>query len=393
MTVLSGYRVLDFGRYIAGPYCAALLGDLGADVIRIEKVAGGEDRWLSPIAPDGTGAGHMHLSRNKRGITLNPRKPRGQEVLKRLVESADIVVANLPRKGLEAMGLNYAALRNIKPAIILTTVDGYGDEGPYADRLGFDGVGQAMSGATVLTGPLGTPTRAYVTYVDFGTASLAAYATLAAVLHKERTGEGQHVQANLLHTALSFNAPVLTEEAVVSRGRTSTHNQGQTSGPTDILQTKDGWIIVQVVGTPLFHRLAAVIGESSWVDDPQFATDDLRGRNHELLAPPLTKWAAGLTNNDALAALAAGGVPGAPVLAAAGTLSDPHVVATGIMQHMAYPGIPGEVPVVRPPFSMSASGPSLALRAPQLGEHTDAILGELGFSSEELSEMRAERSI
>ena len=113
MSVLKGYRVLDFGRYIAGPYCAALLGDMGADVIRIEKVSGGEDRWLSPIAPDGTGAGHMNLSRNKRGMTLNPRKPKGQEVLRRLVSTADIVVANLPRKGLSAMGIDFQALQSI----------------------------------------------------------------------------------------------------------------------------------------------------------------------------------------------------------------------------------------------------------------------------------------
>ena len=113
MTVLAGYRVLDFGRYIAGPYCAALLGDMGADVIRVEKVAGGEDRWLSPIAPDGSGAGHMNLGRNKRGFTLNPRKPAGQEVLERLVATADIVVANLPRKGLLAMGLDYQSLQRI----------------------------------------------------------------------------------------------------------------------------------------------------------------------------------------------------------------------------------------------------------------------------------------
>ncbi len=392
MSVLSGYRVLDFGRYIAGPYCAALLGDLGADVIRVEKVSGGEDRWLSPIAPDGTGASHMNIGRNKRGFTLNPRTPAGSEVLKRLVATADIVVANLPRRGLQAMGLDYLSLKAVKADIILTTADAYGDEGPYADQLGFDGVGQAMSGAAVLTGPLGQPTRAYVTYVDFGTASLAAFATMAAVLHRERTGEGQHVQTNLLHTALSFNSPVLTEEAVTQRKRTSTHNQGQTSGPTDILEVTDGSIIVQVVGTPLFHRIAAVVGKPEWVADPRFATDDLRGRNHADLSVGLRAWAARLTSSEALSALSQGGVPAAPVLAAAGTLADPHVVATGLMHPMPFPGM-GEVPVVLPPMSLSVTGPSLNRRAPTLGEHTDELLAELGYTPTEVAGLRSERAV
>jgi crotonobetainyl-CoA:carnitine CoA-transferase CaiB-like acyl-CoA transferase len=393
MSVLKGYRVLDFGRYIAGPYCAALLGDMGADVIRIEKVSGGEDRWLSPIAPDGTGAGHMNLGRNKRGMTLNPRKPQGQEVLRRLVSTADIVVANLPRKGLAAMGIDFQTLRSIKKDIILTTADGYGDEGPNADQLGFDGVGQAMAGAATLTGPEGRPTRAYVTYVDFGTATLAAFATMAAVLHKERTGEGQHVKANLLHTAVSFNSPVLTEQAVVQRDRTSTHNQGQTSGPTDILETTNGWIIVQVVGTPLFHRLAKVINEPGWVTDERFLTDDLRGRNHELLAPTLAGWASSMTSEEALAALAAGGVPAAPVLRAAGTLVDPHIVATNLLSPMTYPGITGTVPVVRAPFTMSSAEVGDNRRAPTLGEHTHEVLIELGYSAADIAELRSDRVV
>lgn len=393
MTVLAGYRVLDFGRYIAGPYCAALLGDMGADVIRVEKVAGGEDRWLSPIAPDGSGAGHMNLGRNKRGFTLNPRKPAGQEVLERLVATADIVVANLPRKGLLAMGLDYQSLQRIKTDIILTSADGYGDEGPYADQLGFDGVGQAMAGAAVLTGPEGQPTRAYVTYVDFGTATLAAYATMAAVLHRERTGEGQHVKANLLHTAVSFNSPALTEQAVVERDRVSTHNQGQTSGPTDILRTTDGWIIVQVVGTPLFHRLANVISQPGWLVDERFATDDLRGRHHDQLIPALEQWASGLTSAQALAELADGGVPAAPVLRPADTLTDPHIVATGMFSPMTYPGIEGAVPVVRPPFDLSSSGTSLTRRAPSLGEHTDELLVELGYSTADILDLRSNRVV
>ena len=144
--VLKGVRVLDFGRYIAGPFCGTLLGDLGADVIRIEKVDGSEDRFLSPITEDGDGALFMQLARNKRSLTLNPMKPEGREVVKRLVATADVVVANLPPDTLEAMGLDYNSLRAIKPDIILTMISAFGRGGPYSNRGGLDGLGQAMSG-------------------------------------------------------------------------------------------------------------------------------------------------------------------------------------------------------------------------------------------------------
>lgn len=161
MGILDGVRVLDFGRFIAGPFCATLLGDLGADVIRIEKTTGGEDRFLSPVADDGTGATHLNLGRNKRGMAFDPRRPGGEHILTRLVATADVVVANLPRRGLAAMGVDYESLSSIKPDIILTSVDAYGDTGPYADRVGFDGVGQAMAANAWLTGPEGFPTRSY----------------------------------------------------------------------------------------------------------------------------------------------------------------------------------------------------------------------------------------
>ena len=157
--VLEGVRVLDFGRYIAGPFCATLLADLGADVIRIEKVDGGEDRWTTPVAEGGDGAGFMQWGRNKRGMTLNPRTRDGADILKRLVATADVVIANLPPATLVEMGLDYASLVAIRPDVILTTATAFGGPGPYAERVGFDGVAQAMSGNMHLTGEAGHPTK------------------------------------------------------------------------------------------------------------------------------------------------------------------------------------------------------------------------------------------
>lgn len=393
MGVLDGIRVLDFGRFIAGPFCATLLGDLGAEVIRVEKRSGGEDRFLSPLADDGTGATHVNLGRNKRGITLDPRTPGGREVRARLVASADVVVANLPRRGLEAMGIDYGTLRGIRPDIILTSVDAYGDEGPYADRVGFDGVGQAMAANTWLTGPRGHPTRSYTPYVDFGTASLAAYATVAALWHRERTGEGQHVQGALLRTAMQFNSFTMTEEAVVGKGRVSTWNRGQTSGPTDIFEATDGWVVLQVVGAPVFGRLARLLGRDDWLEDDRFATDDGRGAHGAELSEVISAWVSERTVADAIADLNDAGVPSAPVLDARGALDDPHVVATGLFEPVGYPGTPTAPPIAGPPVHLSATPAVIRHRAPMLGEHTDEVLSELGFSDEEVRSLREDGAV
>jgi crotonobetainyl-CoA:carnitine CoA-transferase CaiB-like acyl-CoA transferase len=392
MGVLSDIRVLDFGRYIAGPFCATLLGDLGAEVIRVEKRGGGEDRFLSPVAPDGTGATLLNLGRNKAGMTLDPRTEGGSEVLRRLVATADVIVANLPRAGLERMGLDYPTVSAAKPDIILTTVDAYGDTGPYADRVGFDGVGQAMSGNAHLTGPPGHPTRAYVPWVDFGTASLAAFATVAALWHRDRTGEGQHVQAALLRTALQFNSFTLTEEAAIGKGRVSTHNRGQTSGPTDLFRASDGWLVLQVVGNPIFERVARLVGREDWLSDPRFATDDGRGEHGAELSEVIARWVGERTREQAIGEFNDAGVPSAPVYDAAAALADPHVAATDMLVPTTYPGI-GEVQVVAPPVSMSATPPAAPRPAPALGADTDQVLASLGYDDAAIARLRSDGAV
>ena len=185
--VLEGIRVLDFGRYIAGPYCAALLAEQGAEVIRIEKREGSEDRFQAPVSETGDGALFLQMNRNKLGLTLDPMSADGQQVVRKLVATADIVVANLPPQTLLEMRLDYASLTAVKPDIILTTVTAYGRGGPYSDRVGFDGIGQAMSGAAYLSG-FDRPTKSFASWVDMMSASLAAFGTLAAIHEHVRTG-------------------------------------------------------------------------------------------------------------------------------------------------------------------------------------------------------------
>jgi len=256
--VLAGVRVLDFGRYIAGPYCAALLGDLGADVIRIERAGGGEDRWVAPVADDGVGALYLVMNRNKRAMTLDPACPEGREIVRKLVATADVVVANLPPEVLRSLALDLESLRRVKADVILTTVTAFGAGGPWSGKHGFDGIGQVMCGSSYLTGTPEQPLRAAVAWVDCGTASLAAFGTLAALMARRQTGRGQKVEGALLRTAIAFNNPTLVEQQVIEVDRVATVNRGQTSAPSDLFRTRDGWILALAIGEPMFD------GPSSW---------------------------------------------------------------------------------------------------------------------------------
>ena len=391
--VLDGVRVLDFGRYIAGPFCGALLGDLGADVIRIEKVDGGEDRWTVPVASGGDGAGIMQWGRNKRGMTLNPRKPGGAEIMQRLVASADVVIANLPPSTRVEMGLDYERLKSIKPDIILTTMTAFGGPGPYAERVGFDGVAQALSGNMHLTGHGDEPMKNFSPYVDYSTAAFSTIGTLAALMHRQRTGEGQHVEGSLLRSALTIMNPTLIEQAVLGKNRVATGNRGQTAAPSDTYRTRDGWLLVSVVGNPLFERWAKLMGDAHWLTDPRFATDEARGDHGEIVSARMAAWCRERTTAEAIAALERARIPCGEVLTPQRALDDEHVAAAGLLQMLDFPGLAERAPVVTPPVKLSATPLSIRRRAPTRGEHTIEILRELGFGDVEIERFHADRAI
>ncbi len=393
MLLLNDVRVLDFGRFIAGPFCGALLGDLGADVIRVEKTSGSEDRFTSPVTENGDGSAYMQLNRNKRGLTLNPKKPNGQIILKKLIESADVVIANLPPDTLASMGLDYETLRKIKPDIILTTSTAFGSEGPYGQRVGFDGVAQAMSGNMYLTGHENEPMRNYFPYVDFTTASLNAMATLAAIIHKMKTGEGQHVQGALLASAITIANGTLIEQQQLNNNRTATGNRGQTSAPVDAFQTKDGWILVQVVGDPLYARWAALMGEDQWITDPKYANDEVRGNNSADISQRMQEWTCQRSTTEAIESLEAARIPCGEVLSPQAALDNEQVAAMKFLTPTDYPGLAKPAAVARMPIDFSTINTAIRYRAPVLGEHTNEILDSLGFTSQDIESFRKEGAI
>jgi crotonobetainyl-CoA:carnitine CoA-transferase CaiB-like acyl-CoA transferase len=391
--VLDGVRVLDFGRYIAGPYCAELLSQFGADVIRIEKLSGSEDRFTTPVTEEGIGALFFQMNCNKRGMTLNPTKPEGREVVQKLVATADIVLANLPPPTLVQMGIDYESLKAIKEDIIFTTMSAFGSVGPYSDRVGFDGIGQAMSGAVHMGGFPGQPIKSYAPYADYGTATSAALGTVVAIMARQQTGKGQMVEGALLRTALCYSNSLMVEQVLLNVNRTGTGNQAQNAGPGNIFNTKDGAIIIQVVGQPLFDRWANLVGATDWITDPRFATDALRGTNGALISERAALWCSERTSEQALAELETARVPAGPVLTSQQAFDDPHVQAMGLLNPIDYPGLPKPAPVAGTPVVLSGTPGEIKRRPPTLGEHTDEILAEIGYAEAEITELRKLRVV
>jgi crotonobetainyl-CoA:carnitine CoA-transferase CaiB-like acyl-CoA transferase len=395
MAVLAGVRVLDFGRYVAGPYCATLLGYLGAEVIRIEKREGGEDRYIAPIAASGEGGVFFQTACNKKSLTLDPASAQGREIVQRLVRTADVVVANLPPSGLKSLGLDYASLKAIRPDIILVTQSSFGDEGPLAERGGFDGVGQAMSGAMHMTGTPGHPVKSAAPYVDYSTAVLSAFGTLAALMQRAQTGAGQEVQTSLLGTAMAVFGSHLIEQSALAINRVPTGNRVQTSAPSDVFATRDGHILTHTVGNGLFRRWARLMGDAErWISDPRFQSDQSRGDHSEDILTRMRQWCSERTTDEALREMQTAGLPSGPVQTLQQALDHPQVAAMQVLHAITdFPGLqrPAQVPDL--PVKLSVSRGGITHRPPLLGEHTDEVLRGLGYSNEEISGLRAARVI
>lgn len=385
---LEGIRVIDFGRFIAGPYCAMLLADFGADVIRVERREGGEDRKLGPVTESGEGGLFLTVNRNKRGITLDPGSSRASEVIGRLVVTADIVVVNLPLSVMKKLGLDYDSLRAIKPDIILVMASAFGPDGPYADRVGFDGVAQAMSGSMSLTGFPGPPVRSIVSWADYGTALHGAFGAMTALYHRERTGEGQVIDVSLLATGVTFMTPLLAERKTMGIRRQQLGNTGYYAAPSDVYRTRDGWIIVPTIGNQMFRRWARAIERADLIDDPRLRDDISRGNNASVINEAMSEWCSKRTRDEAIAELESARIPCGPCYDLDEVLADSQVTSRKLLEETEYPGGAKQIPIASPPIRLSATPAKESRRAPTLGEHTKEVLIEIGFSADDITALR-----
>lgn len=385
---LAGIRVIDFGRFIAGPYCAMLLADMGADVIRVDRRRGSEDRYIAAITESGEGGGFLSLNRNKRNLTLDTSKPESAEIIRRLVKGADVVVANLPMNVLKSMRLDYDSLKAIKPDIILARISTFGPDGPYANRVGFDTVAQAMSGAMGLTGFPGVPVRDIVPFEDYGTALHTAFGVMVALYHRLQTGEGQVVDGSLLATGITFVQGLLAERSVLGIERRQTGNTGFYAAPADAYQTKDGWIVVSAVGNEMFARWARLVGHEEFIADPRFAGDQLRADNRGPITEAMNTWLASRTTEQAIQELEVARIPAGPVLELDQVLDDPQVKARELLRYVDHPGAAKPVPLADTAVRLSATPGGIRARAAALGEHTYEVLLEIGYTEEEIARLR-----
>lgn len=388
--ILDGIRVLDVTRFVAGPAATALLSDLGADVIRIESPGGAEDRTTLPFR-DGFhgGVGFTQLGRNKRGVSIDLASEKGRAVFDRLLAGADIVVANLPRRTAAALGLDYDRMKTVKPDIIFVHMTTFGNDGPYADRTGFDAIAQVMSGLTAISGEPGKPMKHNSAWVDMSTGFLAAFGALAALHHRDRTGEGQKVETNLLQTAMTVGNYFLFDQYFNRSNRVGTGNRAQSGGPADLIRTKDGWVYMVALGEPMFRRFMRMIGREDLVGDPRFANDELRAENGEALSAIVTEWAGQYGNAEVLPILEANRIPAGPLLTPQEALDDPHVRAQFLVE-VPVEGLPRPVPYVKPPVTFSRTPGVIAKGPPRPGEDNDAVFAEAGFSPEDIAALRAD---
>ena len=390
---LTGIRVVDFGRFIAGPYCGMLLADMGADVIRVDRRQGSEDRYIAPITKGGEGGGFLSLNRNKRSLTLDTGKPESAEIIRRLLRKADVVIANLPNQILKKMGLDYESLRNLKPDIILARISTFAPDGPYADRVGFDAVAQAMCGAMTLTGTGEEPLRDIVPFMDYGTALHTAFGIMVALFHRTQMGEGQLVDGSLLATGITFMQNLLAEEHVTGVARRASGNRSFYAAPSDTYRARDGWIMVSVVGNEMFERWAKLVGRPRFTQDPRFATDQLRADNHEPITSAMSDWTRTRSMQEAVTELEKARIPAGPVQQLNQVLADPQVQARRLLKFLNYPGAAKPVPLAETAVQLSSTPGSIRHRAPVLGEHTNEILLDLGYSMDEINELRAQKVV
>lgn len=392
-TLLNGYKVLDFGRYIAAPYCGSLLGQMGAEVIRIERPGGSEDRYLLPISNSGEGAMYLQLNANKKGMTLDIAKEEGRAIAKRLISEADIVIANLPPDTLQKLGLDYESLKKINEEIILVANTAFGAEGPYANHIGFDGIAQAISGANFYSGLPDKPVRCTVNYIDYSTALSATIGTLMAIMEREKGRGGQVVGTSLLGTALTLNNAMLMEQAVLNRNRVPTGNRSQASGPSDLFKTKDGYIVLLVAGPYMFKRVCRLLNKLEWFEDPRFIDDNSRGDHREVLCEEMEKWTMQRTTAQALEELKVAKLPAGPVLNLADAMANPMVQALNHFVEQPLEDAAKAAPVAKAPIQLSKTPLLQPSPAPKLGEHTDEILKELGYQQRDIDAFKRNKII
>src|SRR5213593_2242006 len=378
---LDGIRVLDLSRVIAGPWCGALLADLGADVIKVEDTGSGDESRTWPPYKDGESAAYLLFNRNKRGMTLDLKSPDGVEIVKKLVAGADVLIENFRTGTMESFGLGYDALAKINPRLIYCSVSAFGRTGPRKDSPGYEALMQAFSGIMSITGePGGPPVRSAVSFLDLTTGVLCALGVCAALRQRERTGLGQRVDGSLLETAVSllaYHAEGYLLAGVVPKPLGSGH---PSLSPYRNFRCKDGqWIFIAAANDRFWQKLTRALGLDGMASDPRFAVNQQRVAHRRELEAMLEELIGGYDREPLLKLLEEADVPATPVNTVDQVMNDPQTIERGIVQRAVHPRL-GEIPVIGTPLKFSRMAPGVRRAAPVRGQHTDEILTACGFT-------------
>lgn len=398
---LSHIRVLDLSRILAGPWAGQILADLGADVIKVERPGAGDDtrHWGPPYLKNRDGKDtdvasyFLCANRNKRSITVDMTRPEGQALLQQLAAECDVVLENFKKDGLVRYGLDYASLAEVNPQLVYCSITGFGQDGPYAARAGYDFLIQGLGGLMSLTGrpdgePGAGPMKVGVALTDILTGLYAANAVQAALAWRDRSGKGQHIDLALLDVQVACLANQAMNYLTSGRSPGRLGNAHPNIVPYQDFPTDDGYMILAVGNDAQFSRLCEALGDGSLSSDERYATNKARVENRTTLIPALNKLTIRRTTSDWIARLEAVGVPCGPINTLAEVFADPQVQARGLKVDMDHPAI-GTVPQVASPFRMSETPVAYDRAPPLLGEHTDEVLASvLGIGPEEIAALR-----
>jgi crotonobetainyl-CoA:carnitine CoA-transferase CaiB-like acyl-CoA transferase len=382
---LDGVRVLELCQVMAGPTCGMLLADLGADVVKVEKLPSGDDtRSYDRPQVNGESAAFLAMNRNKRSIALDLKHPQGQSVLKRMVADADVLVENFRKGTLEKFGLGYDALKAINPRLIYCAITGYGRTGPYADKGGFDLIAQGISGLMSITGEPGQePVKCGPPVCDVNAGMLGALGIIAAYVHRLKTGAGQMVDTSLLEAGIHttfWHSAIFLATGVSPEPTGSAH---VLSAPYQAFRTRDGWVTIGGANPANWERLARMMGLPDLVTEPRFRTNADRMQNRAALIEILSEKTRERTTEELVAALDAAGIPAGPVNRIGEMLADPHVLAREMVVETEHP-VAGPTKALGVPVKLSRTPGSVRRPAPLLGQHTREVLREAGFRDSEI---------